>query len=72
MLHPECNEDEVFYANVNITRDSCAFTSIPFKTKRLGIDALSNRGCVISQLNPVFIKKAELDHLMMLKEKLKV
>ena len=71
MVHPECKNDEIFYANVDITKDHSAFNTIPFTTKRLGMDALSNRGCLISQLNPVFIKKAELDVLMKLNNKLK-
>jgi len=68
MKHPECKDDEVFYANVNITRDYSSFTGINFKTKRLGIDAISSNGCILSQLNPVFIKKEELERLMTLKK----
>lgn len=68
MKHPECKDDEVFYANVNITRDYSSFNSIKFKTKRLGIDAVSSNGCILSQLNPVFIKKEELERLLALKK----
>ena len=68
MKHPECKDDEVFYANVNITRDYSSFNSINFKTKRLGIDAISSNGCILSQLNPVFIKKEELERLLTLKK----
>ena len=68
MKHPECKDDEVFYANVNITRDYSSFNSIKFKTKLLGIDAVSSNGCILSQLNPVFIKKEELERLLALKK----
>lgn len=69
MKHPECKDDEVFYANVNVTRDYSSFTTISFKTKRLGVDAISSNGRVLSQFNPVFIKKEELNRLLQLKQK---
>lgn len=66
MYHPECQKDELFYANVNLTQNS--FSSLPFKTKRLGSMALNHKGDIISFLNPVFIKKEEFETLKQIKK----
>ena len=66
MQHQECQKDELFYANVNLTQNS--FKALPFKTKRLGSMALNGKGDIISFLNPVFIKKEEFETLKKLKK----
>ena len=65
MVHPECKQDELFFANVP---KRYAFDNIPFKTKRLGTLAMSSRGDIISFLNPVFISKEEFETLKKIKQ----
>ena len=66
MQHPECQEDELFYANVNLSQNY--FKTLPFKTKRLGSMALNDKGDLISFLNPVFIKREEFETLKKLQK----